>query len=456
MENNLNNNNQAAENGQRPGWQNPPAPSGWQNQSPQPGWQSQASRISGSSQSSGPSQSSQSSGWSPPPSAGNQRDPRPRRASRLGIVAAFLGGALLSGLAGGFLAFNLLTTGVDETRATTELPVTTEAAETTGAVETRRADTPTAVTVSAPDGTMSVREIAEKASPAVVAIYVEAVQDTFFGRQVVEGAGSGVIIASNGYILTNNHVIANSHAVNVRLADGNEYEAELVGSDSVTDLAVLKIDAEDLPYLEFGDSSELHVGDQIVAIGNPLGDLQGTVTAGYVSALNRDVETDSGTLYGVIQVDAAINSGNSGGALLNTRGELVGINVAKPVRTGVEGIAFSIPVSTAQPIAEQLIESGTVRRPMIGITGSDVPANNPYDLTPGVLVREVQPGSPAEKAGVRVRDIVTKVNGQDVASVDDVNRIKNQAEIGDKLKLTVERNGELIVIEVTLEPAVTN
>ncbi|MDI9497326.1 MAG: trypsin-like peptidase domain-containing protein [Bacillota bacterium] len=440
MDNNLQYNNQQPEQEPRPGWQNTQAPTGWQNrQAPASGWMPQPDGNAGR--------------VSPPPVRGPKRGGRPRRGRALGIVAAILGSSLLSGLAGGFLAVNLLATTGEETggkaAATTETPVTTS-------VEVLPAETAAPPAATLAEGQMSVRDIAEKASPAVVAIYVEGIQDTFFGRQLVEGAGSGVIITADGYILTNRHVIENSHSVQVRLADGNEYEAELVGSDDVTDLAVLKIDEEDLPFLEFGDSSELHVGDQIVAIGNPLGDLQGTVTAGYVSALNRDVETESGTLYGVIQVDAAINSGNSGGALLNTRGELVGINVAKPVRTGVEGIAFSIPVSTAQPIAEQLMESGSVQRPMIGITGSDVPANNPYDLTPGVLVREIQPGSPADKAGVRVRDIITQVNGQDVTSVDDVNRIKYQTDIGEQLKLTVERNGEIIVLELTLEPAGTN
>lgn len=447
MDDNLQYNSQQPQPEPQPGWQKPPAQAGRPGYPPLTGWQMpplpppQAGRPQ--------TPDGNANRVTTPPVSGSERSGARRRGRKLGFVAAILGSSLLSGLAGGFLAMNLLVATDQETVVTTETPVTTSAT-------VLQSETPAPPAPARTDGTMSVREIAEKASPAVVAIYVEAIQDTFFGRQLVEGAGSGVIISADGYILTNRHVIANSRAVQVRLADGNEYEAELIGSDGVTDLAVLKIAEENLPCLEFGDSSELHVGDQIVAIGNPLGDLQGTVTAGYVSALNRDVETDSGTLYGVIQVDAAINSGNSGGALLNTRGELVGINVAKPVRTGVEGIAFSIPVSTAQPIAEQLIESGTVQRPMIGITGSDVPPNNPYDLTPGVLVREIQPGSPAEKAGFKLRDIITQVNGQDVASVDDVNRIKNQAEVGDLLEMTVERNGETIVLEVTLEPADTD
>ena len=448
--------------------QAPPPQDAWQAQSPppaQPGWQPQPA----------PPRNPSGPGWyaaplptGQPPQAPERspqpddKSPRKRHTGRIVAgVAAGLVAILASGVFGGFIALRLLTTQPTATPvppAIETTPVQTEAppTESDKQPETEATQRPTPATVANGDGVLSVREIAEKASPAVVAINVQSIRDSNFGQSLVEGAGSGVIISPDGYIVTNNHVIEGARQTRVRLADGQEYEATLIGSDPQSDLAVIKVEAEDLPYLNFGDSAELHVGDPVVAIGNPLGDLQGTVTAGVVSALHRDIRVENQTMYNIIQTDAAINRGNSGGALLNDRGELIGINVAKPLSAGVEGIAFAIPSETVQANTKQLIEHGSVQRPMIGITGSNIPEDNPYGLRPGVFVRSVFEGSPASKAGIEVRDIILEVNGEAVTSVEEINAIKNKLEVGDTMTLKIDRNGEELSVELVLELGANN
>ncbi|NJP40736.1 PDZ domain-containing protein [Oscillospiraceae bacterium HV4-5-C5C] len=305
-------------------------------------------------------------------------------------------------------------------------------------------------TTSSTGTAMSVADIAASASSSVVAINTSSSQETYFGTQTVEGAGSGVVVSSDGYILTNNHVIDSSTATVVTMSDGTQYDATIVSTDSVTDLAIIKIDADNLDYLTFGDSTQLRVGDPVVAIGNPLGELQGTVTSGVISALNRSITVSNTTMSDVIQTDAAINSGNSGGALINQYGQLIGINVAKTSEVGVEGIAFAIPSEVFEPIVQQMLETGTVQRPMLGITGTDISEDNSYGFPQGILVTAVMDNSPASEAGLTTYDIITDVDGQGINTIEALNSYKANKAAGDTLQLTVVRQGQEMTVEITL------
>ena len=239
--------------------------------------------------------------------------------------------------------------------------------------------------------------------------------------------------------------------------DDVQYEAEVVGSDSTSDLAVLKIEPDqELTAIKIGDSDNLRVGEFVMAVGNPLG-LDSSVTCGVISALNREVTDSDGNTYLTIQTDAAINSGNSGGALVNSKGELIGINSLKlsnssSSETTIEGIGFAIPVNSSMDIIDQLIEYGTVRRPYIGISGSSLTEalSERYNYPVGVYVESVEEGGPAEEAGLEVGDVITEVDGQAVESVEEINTIKNTYSIGDTISLTVYRNNDYITIDVTL------
>ena len=366
------------------------------------------------------------------------------------FVAGLLAACLVGGAAGGAVTQYILTPQLDSmssqisslNQELDDLPIIPTSSTTTG-------------TNSAPsineDGDYSVAEVADLASPAVVAIGTKTLQETVFGYQTVMAAGSGVIISADGYIVTNNHVVEGSKETTVTLANGEEYQATIIGTDPTTDLAVIKIDEDiTVPFLSFGSSDDMAVGETVVAIGNPLGEFSGTVTDGVISGKNRTITVESQQMLNLIQTNAAINSGNSGGALLNLRGEVIGINSAKTSAVGVEGIAFAIPSETVIPTVEQLIEYGQVNRPMLGIYGQTVPTNN-YGLPEGVMVTEVSEGSSAERAGVKQSDIITAVNDNAVTSVNDINAYKAQLNVGDVMKLDVYRDGEELTIEVTLE-----
>ena len=258
---------------------------------------------------------------------------------------------------------------------------------------------------------------------------------------MVPGAGSGVIIREDGYILTNHHVIGSAQDMTVTLATGEDLPAALVGSDPSNDLAVIKVEATDLPVITTADSEDLRAGDEVIAIGNPFGQLEGSVTSGIISSVNRNIEVEGTVLYNVIQIDAAINSGNSGGALLNRAGELVGINSAKAGGEGVEGIAFAIPTDTALPIAEQLIATGRVQAPEVGISGSSVTTEmqQAYGLPSGVIIEVVKPGSSADRAGLQRSDIIAKFDGQEVHSVQDITALKNRLKPGDAVDIVYYR-----------------
>lgn len=313
--------------------------------------------------------------------------------------------------------------------------------------------------------------VAESVLPSVVGITVEYNVSSFGQSGIATATGSGVIISEDGYIITNNHVInaesssiyyqvTEATSIKVHLygdSDDVQYEAEVVGSDSTSDLAVLKIESDqELTAIKIGDSDNLRVGEFVMAVGNPLG-LDSSVTCGVISALNREVTDSDGNTYLTIQTDAAINSGNSGGALVNSKGELIGINSLKlsnssSSETTIEGIGFAIPVNSSMDIIDQLIEYGTVRRPYIGISGSSLTEalSERYNYPVGVYVESVEEGGPAKEAGLEVGDVITEVDGQAVESVEEINTIKNTYSIGDTISLTVYRNNDYITVDVTL------
>lgn len=311
---------------------------------------------------------------------------------------------------------------------------------------------------------------ANKILPSIVGIKVEYTVNnsmlSMFGNQATSTAtatGSGIIISEDGYILTNNHVISSesedsyyqiSEASKLTVTlfnDTTEYSATIVGKDEETDLAVIKIDKTDLPKAEFADSDSIKVGEFAMAVGNPMG-MDSTVTCGIISAVNREVTDSSGNTYTLIQTDAAINSGNSGGALVNSEGKVIGINTLKIQGEGVEGLGFAIPINSTTDITSQLIEYSKVKRPYIGITGMDLDEETAkkYNLVVGVYVKSIEDFSSAEKAGLKPGDVIIEADGTKVTTMDDLNKIKNSHKIGDEMKLKVNREGQERELTVTL------
>lgn len=297
---------------------------------------------------------------------------------------------------------------------------------------------------------------AEKIGPTVVGITNKAYVRDFFNRKILveQGTGSGVIFDSRGYIATNHHVVAGAQEILVTLADGRAVPGKVLGSDAMSDLAVVKVDAGDLPAASFGDSTTLRVGEPAIAIGNPLGlEFQRTVTAGVISAVNRPLEIAERKLY-LIQTDAAINPGNSGGALVNADGAVIGINSAKIAVAGVEGIGFAIPVHTAQPILNELMATGRVARPWLGVSIVDAAtgARLGYANIPeqGVLIVRVASGSPAAKAGLREGDVIVKLAGSDTNTVADLRGVVDQQKIGGSVETVINRGGNIISTTVVL------
>lgn len=306
--------------------------------------------------------------------------------------------------------------------------------------------------------------VAKTVLPSIVGIEVTYNVNSFWGTSEGTAAGSGIIISEDGYIITNYHVISTETSsssyyeitkatgLKVKLYDNDkEYEATVVGTDAYTDLAVLKIDATGLTPAVIGDSDSINVGEFAMAIGNPLG-MDFTVTAGIISAINREVSGEDGSTYLAIQTDAAINSGNSGGALVNSRGEVIGINTLKLSGTGIEGVGFAIPINSTTDVISQLIEFKTVKRPYIGVTGLAIDSSTAelYNLPKGISVREIDENSPAKNAGIEIGDIITKIEGTEVSSVAELNRIKYNYSIGDTITLTILRNGKEQDIKIIL------
>lgn len=285
----------------------------------------------------------------------------------------------------------------------------------------------------------------------------------YWGYQSTSAAsGSGFIISDDGYILTNFHVIESSSSITVALYNGESHDAELIGYDESNDIAVLKINADGLTPVILGDSDNLNVGDNVVAIGNPLGELTFSLTAGTISAKDREVTLSSSVTMNLLQTDCAINSGNSGGALFNLYGEVIGVTNAKYSSSSssgasIDNIGFAIPINSIRSIVESIIEKGYISKPYLGVSVIDVTENYQiYGLPQGAAVQSVAENSPAEKAGLKIGDIITKAGDKDITCGDDLVDIISQTTIGDKMVLSIYRQGQSIEVTVTIEEQVQN
>lgn len=378
--------------------------------------------------------------WAAAPQPPAPREKKPRRDRRKSAFAAVMAACMVfslgCGFGGGYLASRLNST-ASSSGASGGQPVFYQS-----------------VSNNTNKGSLSVAEVAAKAADSVVEINTETVSSSFYGGQrVSQSAGSGVILSADGYIVTNNHVVAGADSITVRTRDGKSYAANLVGTDPDTDLAVLKIEASGLTPAVLGSSDDLVVGETAVAIGNPLGELGGTVTSGIISALSREVTIDNQTMT-LLQTNAAINPGNSGGGLFNSNGELVGVVNAKYAKEGVEGLGFAIPINTAKPVIEQLISQGYVSgRVDTGFT--------PIDLTDeatamqyrvsrtGVYVYEVTTNTDGFQSG----DLLLSIDGKDIDSMSDYNAALQGRSVGDQLAVVVLRGNRQLPLTLTLRDA---
>ena len=278
----------------------------------------------------------------------------------------------------------------------------------------------------------------------------------FWGYQTTSAAsGSGFILSNDGYILTNFHVVEDSSTITVRLFNGESLDAALVGYDKSNDIAVLKVEAEDLTPVILGDSDNMNVGDSVVAIGNPLGELTFSLTAGAVSALDREITMSNGSTMNLIQTDCAINSGNSGGALFNLYGEVIGITNAKYSSSGgeasIDNIGFAIPINDVWSMIESIIENGYVSKPYIGVSVASVSVETQsYGLPQGAAVKVIAENSPAEAAGLQNNDIITAVNGTAITGSSDLVKVINQSTVGEALTLSIYRNGNDLNLTLTV------
>ena len=347
---------------------------------------------------------------------------------------------------------------VDESKSTTEDSTQSQPANTTPPSENLQVSTATTLS---PSITSSV---IQSSMSSVVGIYLSATTINYTGASEEEdlGSGSGVIITSDGYIVTNNHVVEGGQNIRVCLQDGSEYEATLIGTDSYSDLAVIKIDATGLPAATLGTSSNMTVGDPVFAIGNPLGVLSSSVSQGIISGLDRTINVDGHNMT-LMQTDAAVNPGNSGGGLFNANGELIGIVNAKSYGLDVEGIGFAIPMDTAKPIIMDLIDLGYVTgRPYLGISMQDVAlrfgsgySSNPFfsfggNYVTGVQVVAVEEGSPAQNAGLQVNDVIVGLDDQEITGTSQLSALLYEYKVGDTVTISVLRGNETQQLSVTL------
>lgn len=321
--------------------------------------------------------------------------------------------------------------------------------------------TATTVNVKKVDGQtlMSPAEVYASTVNSVVSINCSAVSTNIFGQQTESASsGSGFIYTADGYIVTNQHVVANASSINVTLYNGDTYPATLVGSDSDYDVAVLKIDAKDLPAVTLGNSTDVNVGDTVMAIGNPLGELTFSMSSGIVSCVNRAINVE-GTPFNMIQVDASINPGNSGGPLMNLYGEVVGIVSAKYssyADTTVEGLGFAIPINDVQSIISDIMENGSVTdKAYMAITAGtmtqQMAAQYKINATEGVFVYSVEDGGAGDKAGLKLGDVITKLNDTQITSMEDLSAAKKGFKAGDTVTLTVLRDGKEITTQLTFD-----
>ena len=301
-----------------------------------------------------------------------------------------------------------------------------------------------------------VSDIVEKCKDSVVEITTESASsgNSIFGQYVSQGAGSGVIISKDGYIVTNNHVVSGATSLKVTTTDGTEYDASVVGKDSQTDLAVIKVDANNLQAATLGDSDILQVGDPAIAIGNPLGELGGTVTTGIISATDRQITIDDETMT-LLQTEAAINPGNSGGGLFNADGNLIGIVNAKESSTGIEGLGFAIPITPAQDIITELMQNGSVTsRPALNVSLYDYTSNNQGQYSKyedGCYIVQIVKNGAADKAGLKQNDRILSFDSEQIQSTSDVKNVLKKHKIGDTIKMVVERDSKKITVEITLQ-----
>lgn len=314
-----------------------------------------------------------------------------------------------------------------------------------------RTDIPTIIQLSTPKDALSIPEVVQKVSPSVVGISCM----TSLGGVT----GTGIILSQDGYIITNAHVVKDGTAFKVVLdksLDSETIDAKLIGADTQTDLAVLKIEKTGLPAAEFGTSGEIVVGEAAIVIGNPLGfELAGSVTAGIISAIDRKLTVEDREMN-LIQTDASINNGNSGGPLINAYGQVIGITSVKINSTYGEGLGFAIPIDDAMPIIEDLLKYGYVKgRPQLGIVGENVTEiySQYYNIPQGFIVRGVNEGSAAEKAGIRIDDIVIGINGQLITTIEEFNSIKAGYKAGEQITVSVYRDGEIVDLKVVLDEA---
>ena len=400
-----------------------------------------------------PSETSTGNGGTTPPPAGPEpqaaasKPPKKRRkrsGGRIARSAAALVLAAAMGFAGGFV-------GAQVGNAGNKVVIQ----------QVERTDSSAASGTAVSSSGMTTSQVSEMVSPSVVVITTEQVvysQWSWYGQNQVEsGAGSGVIISSDGYILTCAHVVSGASQITVTIGD-TDYTATVVGEDDTSDVAVLKIDATGLTPATVGDSDSLSVGDSVLAVGNPLGELGGTVTSGIVSALNRSVTiqgTSSTNTMSLIQMDASVSPGNSGGGLFNMNGELIGLVNAKSSSSDAEGLGFAIPINDAIQVAQDLLENGYVSgRPYMGITYIAVTdAQTAAQLNVnayGVYVVDVVQGGPADKAGLKAGDRIVSIDGTEIAQKDDLGTLMQQHTAGDTLSITVARDGQMQTVSLTL------
>lgn len=325
--------------------------------------------------------------------------------------------------------------------------------------EVKRTPVPGAVSQQLPstDGALTPSQLYSMSVNSVVAISCTVSQESIYGTSEGQASGSGFILTEDGYIVTNYHVVQSAKKISVVTHDGTSYTAEIKGYDSTNDVAVLKVEAEGLPAASIGSSSDLLIGDMVVAIGNPLGELTATQTVGYISGINREVTTDN-TIISMIQTDAAINPGNSGGPLFNSRGQVIGITTAKYSGTtgsgaSIEGIGFAIPIDDVAPIISDLVEFGHVTGAYLGVTvmNADTASTQMFDLPTGAYVLEVVEGGSADRAGIQPKDLIIELGGIKVSNVTELTRALRTFKAGDETTITVIRSGKEKVLNITLD-----
>ena len=376
-----------------------------------------------------------------------------KKGGKAGKIVALLLACALVGGGSGFGAAALMQKNAaaqpqSTTQASSDASVMLEAKRQAAALQVASVDTGKVLTPS---------EVYAQNVNSTVGI-TTSITTNYFGYQTTSAAaGSGFILTQDGYILTNYHVVEGSNSIKVTTYDGTSYDAQLIGYDESNDIAVLKIDATDLTPVVLGDSDTLNVGDTVVAIGNPLGELTFSLTTGVVSALDRPVTFSTGTTMNLIQTDCAINSGNSGGALFNLYGEVIGITNAKysssssSSEASIDNIGFAIPINSVRSIVESIIKNGYIVKPYIGVSVEDVSSEmTSYGLPAGAVVRSVTDGAPAAQAGLQANDIITAVDGAEITGSNDLVQIVTAKKAGDTLKLSVYRQGQTLELTVTV------